>query len=226
MPSAKKANRSYFRQAYLSGEHGWATDAASPDAVAFLRRLKRIVPDGVMLDVGCGEGRHAIAAAKLGFKVTAIDYEALALRRARRFAQIKQARGIVFRKADVLRLPFRRARFDVVLDYGCLHHQPKADWPAYKAGILRILKADGFYILSVFSPMFALFRNSRRPWHVAQGAYRRCFTAADIKKLFGRDFQILDLRLESSGRGFWHTLMRRRSRPAIRKTAMQKGQRT
>jgi ubiquinone/menaquinone biosynthesis C-methylase UbiE len=166
------------------------------------------------LDLGCGEGRHAIAAAKLGFRVTAVDYEPLALRWARRFASQAGARGIVFRKADALSLPFSDAGFDIVLDCGCLHHQKKSDWPRYRAGLLRVLKPRGFYVLSVFSREFPLFHGSPRPWHIAQGAYRRSFTRGDILELFGRDFEIVELLKEKGDHpGFWHALARRRAEP-------------
>ena len=211
MLSAKRANRRYFHQAYRSGRHGWATQDPSPCAVDFLKRLKRLVPGGRLLDVGCGEGRHSIAAAQLGFKVTAIDYEPLALGRARRFAQTRQARGIAFRKADVLRLRLPDACFDVVLDYGCLHHQRKSDWPGYKASLVRVLKAGGYFVLSVFTRRFPLFRGRRR-WHIAQGAYRRWFARRDILGLFGSDFEVLELVEEKrERRGFWHALMVRRA---------------
>jgi ubiquinone/menaquinone biosynthesis C-methylase UbiE len=211
MLSTSKANRQYFRHAYRAGQHGWAATDPSPYAVTFLKRLARIVPGGRLLDIGCGEGRHAIAAAKLGLKVTAADYEPLALKRARRFARMTGIRGIAFREANVLDLPFSQARFDIVLDYGCLHHQRKSDWPAYMANILRVLKPTGFYVLSVFSPGFRLFCGSRRSWHIAYGAYRRYFTRGDIQHLFGGDFEILELIAEKGDDGgFWHALMRRR----------------
>jgi ubiquinone/menaquinone biosynthesis C-methylase UbiE len=214
MLSAKEANRRYFRQAYRSGRHGWEAEGPSSYAVAFLRRLKRLVPGARLLDVGCGEGRHAIAAARMGFKVMAIDYELLALQRARRHARAKRARNIGFRKADVFYLPFPASCFDIVLDYGCLHHQRKSDWPAYKANLLRVLGPRGFYVLSVFSREFPLFHGSRRPWHIAQGAYRRYFTRGDILELFGRDFEIVELLKEKGDHpGFWHALMRRRAEP-------------
>jgi len=207
-----KANRRYFRQAYRTGEHGWAVEEPSPYAVEFLTRLAHLVPGGRLLDVGCGEGRHAIAAARLGFRVTAIDYEPLALKRARRFARKHGAKGITFRKADVHHLPLPDRRFDIILDYGCLHHQRKSAWPAYKAGILRVLKPGGFYVLSVFSPSFYLFHASRRAWHIAQGAYRRYFRRRDIIDLFGRDFEIIHLTQETGRwQGHWHALMRSRA---------------
>ena len=79
MFNADEANQKYFREAYRIGEHGWAVHEPSPYAVRYLERLKGAIPGGTLLDVGCGEGRHAFAASRLGFSVTAIDYEPLAL---------------------------------------------------------------------------------------------------------------------------------------------------
>lgn len=211
MQSAQLANRLYFREAYRTGRHGWEAVEPSAHAVSFLKRVRRRVPKGAFLDVGCGEGRHCLAAWRLGFHVTGIDYEPLALARARRSARLAGAAAIGFRKANVFSLPFPHTSFDVVLDYGCLHHQKKSDWSAYKASILRVLKPRGFYILSVFSPAFRFFRHSGRPWHVACGAYRRCFTKQEIEVLFGRQFEFLAVIEErGEGRGFWHVLMRLR----------------
>jgi SAM-dependent methyltransferase len=216
--SAKKTNLQYFRNAYRTGRHGWGVEEPSPYAVRFLKRLRRTIPGARLLDIGCGEGRHAIAAARMGFKVMGVDYEPLALQRARRFATAKGAEGIVFRRADVLHLPASKTRFDVVLDYGCLHHQRKSDWPAYRASVLRVLSHDGYFVLSVFSPQFHLFRGRQKNWHIAQGSYRRCFTRDEILGLLGRDFDPLVIVEENGGRhGFWHALFRRRT-PGERST--------
>lgn len=211
MRSADEANRQYFRDAYRTGEHGWAGDQPSPYAVEFLKRVRHEAPSGRLLDLGCGQGRHAIIARTLGFRVVGVDYEPLALRNARRSARREGVKGIAFRQADILDLPFRARSFDIVLDYGCLHHQKKADWAAYRRSVLRVLKPRGYFLLSVFSPRFRFFAGSRRRWHIACGAYRRCFTLDDIRRLFGPDFEFLDQREErGGGRGFWHVLMRRR----------------
>ena len=209
MRSAQEANRRYFREAYRSGEHGWGVEEPDPCALRLLDRLAALVPGGSLLDLGCGEGRHAIAAAARGLRVTAVDYEPLALRRARRQARKAGARRVRFLQANVLALAFRPGTFDIVLDYGCLHHQRKADWPAYRRSVLRVLKPQGYFILSVFSPRFRLFRGARRPWHIAFGAYRRCFTRSEVAGLFRRDFTILALEEErGEGGGFWHALLR------------------
>jgi SAM-dependent methyltransferase len=212
--SSEKANRSYFREAYRTGKHGWAAEDPSPYAVKFLNQLKHLVPGGRLLDVGCGEGRHAIVASRMGFKVMGIDYERLALNRARRFAEARGAIEIVFRRANILCLPPSYSGFDIVLDYGCLHHQRKSDWRAYQSSILGVMAPQAFYVLSVFSPKFPLFHGSRRRWHIAHGAYRRSFTQRDIRGLFGCNFEVVEMIEENGGQhGFWHVLFRRRGSP-------------
>ena len=71
MRSAEAENRAYFREAYLNGEHGWGVTEPDPFVVKYLARLRELAPGGRLLDLGCGEGRHAIAGAGLGFRVTA-----------------------------------------------------------------------------------------------------------------------------------------------------------
>ena len=45
----------------------------TPEEVAFLRRHLNIKPGAKLLDVPCGEGRHALELAQQGFRVTGVD---------------------------------------------------------------------------------------------------------------------------------------------------------
>ncbi len=208
MRRAIEVNRRYFRQAYRTGIHGWETDDPSPYAVSFLRQLASEIPGAALLDLGCGEGRHACAAAKLGFRVTGVDAEPLAVAHAAVRARAAGCARIRFRRAAALKLPFVPAVFDIVLDYGCLHHQRKSDWRPYRDAVLRVLRPDGFYLLSAFTPAFRLFAGRTVPWHIADGAYRRCFTRADLHAFANDRFEFLDVR-EQVPPGFWHVLMKR-----------------
>ena len=48
--------------------------APYPELLTFYSAIKQ---KGKLLDLGCGQGRDAIALAKIGFEVTGIDYSIL-----------------------------------------------------------------------------------------------------------------------------------------------------
>jgi SAM-dependent methyltransferase len=74
----------------------------------------------LVLDAGCGFGRHALFAARYGAEVIAIDNSSEAV------ASCKQNLGEASRahivQADVANPPLRRGTFDLVFSYGVLHH--------------------------------------------------------------------------------------------------------
>jgi SAM-dependent methyltransferase len=209
--SAEEQNRRYFRGAYETGVHGWQSSEPSPHVAERLDLVAREAPGARLLDLGCGEGRHCVLAAKRALFVTGIDYEPLAIRRA--LENVRRAgyeENVRLLAGDILAPPFRPGAFDVLLDYGCLHHQKKADWPRYMAAVTTIVKPGGWFILTVFSTHFGTFGPQKRQWHLAHGAYRRFFTAEDITALFRGSFDLVRLDEERAGpRGFWHAFMRR-----------------
>lgn len=211
MRTANEENRRYFRQAYETGRHGWQASDPSPYVARNLATVGSNTAGRRLLDLGCGEGRHCLLAARTGFLPTGVDYEPMAVRRAEANArEAGLANRIQWAVADIFALPFAPGSFDVVLDYGCLHHQKKSGWPRYRAAILAALRPDGYFLLSTFSTAFRVYGPQERSWHLAHGAYRRFFTADDLHGLFGQDFEFLSLEEEREGaRGFWHALMRR-----------------
>jgi len=213
--SAEAQNRRYFQRAYETGVHGWESTEPSPYVARNLSAVAQAAAGRRLLDLGCGEGRHCVLAAQMGFRPVGLDYEPGATRRAQaRACELGLARSARFLVGDVLALPFRSGSFDVIADYGCLHHQRKADWPRYRAMLLRVLAAEGHFLLSVFSTAFRTYGLQKRPWHLAHGAYRRFFTAADLHALFGQDFAFVRLEEERDDvRGFWHALLRRKPEP-------------
>lgn len=101
--------KKYFEKAYETGEHGWPTTEPTPFVLRALRLIRRGAAPGRgrILDLGCGEGRHTLACAREGFDAVGLDYEPLAIRKARAFARRQKVRkGIRFRVGDAFRLPF------------------------------------------------------------------------------------------------------------------------
>lgn len=74
----------------------------------------------LVLDAGCGFGRHAFYAARYGAEVIALDNSADAVASARRNTLGLSRVHVV--QGDILRPPFRQDGFDLVYSYGVLHH--------------------------------------------------------------------------------------------------------
>jgi SAM-dependent methyltransferase len=81
---------------------------------AVVRRLG-LAPGARLLDLCCGQGRHAVPLARLGYRVTGLDLSRRLLARAARQAGAAgQPVGLV--EADMRRLPFADASFDAVVN--------------------------------------------------------------------------------------------------------------
>lgn len=113
-----------------------------------------LTPGAKVLDVGCGSGRHTCAAYGLT-NVTAVgaDIDAQEIREARRRLQLHEGLGAhgggrwCVTVADIRRLPFPDAHFDLVICSEVLEHL--ADESAAIAEIVRVLKPGCALVVSV-----------------------------------------------------------------------------
>ncbi|HLG22136.1 MAG TPA: class I SAM-dependent methyltransferase [Candidatus Manganitrophaceae bacterium] len=212
--SVYASQKKYFEKAYATGEHGWPVEGPSQPVVRFISRYKKEKPEGRVLDIGCGEGRHALLFARHGYQAVGLDYEPLALARAKRFARNGSApSSLQFILGDVFHLPFAPQFFDVVLDYGCLHHVRKRDTASYLQNVSPLLKPGGYFLISCFSTRFKHHPGEKRSrdWMVHNGHYDRFFRKENFKEVFGRDFVILRIEEErQSLYAFYHVLMRKK----------------
>ncbi|MGE0492793.1 MAG: methyltransferase domain-containing protein [Vulcanimicrobiota bacterium] len=78
--------------------------------------------DKLVLDAGCGKGRHLLASASFGARlVVGVDLGPAS--QVARQATSRQP-GIEVVRADLMRLPFRPGTFDYAFSVGVLHHLP------------------------------------------------------------------------------------------------------
>jgi SAM-dependent methyltransferase len=181
-----------------------------------IMQLRRQRPGGWALDLGCGEGRHAFFAAEQGYRVVGVDSEPLAIARARALAASHPATTgrVQFQVATLFALPFRPGTFDLVIDYGCLHHVRRSDTATYRRAVLSMLKPGGAFLLSCFSTKFKHHPGERRTrnWLVHRGHYDRFFRKRDFAAIFGRWCRIVAVEEEHEGlHGFYHVAMRKRA---------------
>jgi 2-polyprenyl-3-methyl-5-hydroxy-6-metoxy-1,4-benzoquinol methylase len=95
-----------------------------------------------VLDVACGQGRHAIAAARLGARVIAVDADEAALAAGRDAAR---AAGVTveFLRADLRRDPIPSGPFDLVLVFNYLDR-------TRMPGFLHVVAPGGHILCETF----------------------------------------------------------------------------
>jgi 2-polyprenyl-3-methyl-5-hydroxy-6-metoxy-1,4-benzoquinol methylase len=138
-----------YREAAASGGPPWDIGRPQP-------ALARVLDEGVkgpkVLDIGCGPGDLAIALARRGYAVTAVDISSVAIAQARAKAA---AEGVTvdFQVQDATRLSLPSARFDTVFDSGLLHslHRHSADDTDRYLALLPGLAAPGgdLFVLAI-----------------------------------------------------------------------------
>jgi SAM-dependent methyltransferase len=131
------SKQTLFRIFYRIGFTPW-------DGHPLAQRLRDLVegsndtsalPVGSALDLGCGTGDASIYLARHGWKVTAVDFVANALEKARAKARAAGV-AIDFVRADVTQLSHAGigADFPLIVDNGCLHNMSDDDRDAYVRG--------------------------------------------------------------------------------------------
>ena len=118
----------------------------------FLDIAQPLVPENflgqIVLDAGCGFGRHAFFAARYGAEVVALDSSADAIETTRRNTEKLSNVHVV--QGDIYRPPFRDGIFDLTYSFGVLHHLD-APRDAFKV-LTRTLKPGGRLSLFVYGP--------------------------------------------------------------------------
>jgi ubiquinone/menaquinone biosynthesis C-methylase UbiE len=141
--------------AKMSPVEKWIVNHASPllsqvALVPFLRHHLALPEPAVLLELGCGAGRTALAVHRLyrpaHFVVTDYDPSEVTLANAAfQKAYHEIPAGVVFETADAVRLPYPDACFDAVLAFFVLHHL-EDEMLKGLAEIDRVLKPDGQFV--------------------------------------------------------------------------------
>jgi len=141
----------------MSGKATSAMAHGSEPASAWVSRwLPLVRSGGRVLDLACGQGRHASLAASLGLQVTALDRDAVALQSLQRVAGIATLQADIEAGAWPFAEPGAITEFDAVIVTNYLHR------PLY-AQIAAALAPDGLLIYETFMLGNARFGRPSNP---------------------------------------------------------------
>lgn len=146
-----------------------------------------------VLDLGCGNGRFYENLKNTDY--TGIDVSERLIEIAR-----EKYKGVDFRVASALDIPFKDFEFDKVFSLAMLHHMPKKYHNIFVKETKRILRSNGLLILTVWNlkdrkEKLDVKKLSEKeiliPWHGAQDHYFYIFDLNELKELF-KEFKLIN----------------------------------
>ncbi len=165
----------------------------------------------VALDIGCGVGRHAIALAEMGYRVTGIDGSDSGIAFATAEAE-RHGIALDLRNASMLDLPLEDSSCDYVLSWNVIYHGDRTVVERCTAEIARVLKPGGLYQGTMLSKRNGNFRRGREVApdtyvidEVSDKAHPHFYCdARALVEIFG-DFELLTLSDQQHNKpGSWH----------------------
>lgn len=119
-------------------------------------------------DLGCGSGIHAVAAARLGAIVSAVDIDPQSIATTQKLAKNFGVENSISTTANsVFDLPFESKSFDIVYSWGVLHHTGDM-WSAITEASRLVSETKGSQLV------IALYRKTRlcRLWKLEKRLYK------------------------------------------------------
>jgi 2-polyprenyl-3-methyl-5-hydroxy-6-metoxy-1,4-benzoquinol methylase len=181
-----------FEWRYWRGRTPWDTNVTPPEVMEFLADAE----PGRALDLGCGTGTNAITLARHGWQVTGVDFAPRAIRAAQSKAS-QAGLEIDFRVGDVSDLSELCGPYDYALDIGCLQTLSGPAQEGYAAGVVRLVRPAGQYMLYAWLP---------RSWR----GKTRGLSPEQVSELFEPRFQVTRTEMgKDQGAGAaWYWLVR------------------
>jgi 2-polyprenyl-3-methyl-5-hydroxy-6-metoxy-1,4-benzoquinol methylase len=213
-----------------TAHHYWAAEWAQVDGTskwehpeAEVMAFAPTLPEGAaVLDLGAGVGRHALALARQGFEVSALDAAPEGIAEITRIAAA-EGLSVDARVGMMTALPYADASFDHVLSWNVIYHGDEEVLRATIAEIARVLKPGGTFLGTMLSARRLPVERAKAPgreisrntW-VFEGEGDKVHphyfcNARDLLELFSafEVFRLEDREHEKPGTWHWHLVLER-----------------
>lgn len=159
----------YFDETFVDIYRDFLTPERTEREVAGLREMVALPPDAEVLDLACGWGRHSIALARSGLRVTGLDLSKTLLARARRRATASGV-GVDFVRGDMREIAWTE-RFDLVISlYSSLGYFLSDDEDLrVLRGARAALRPGGAFVLETMHRDHVATHFAERDWWETDG---------------------------------------------------------
>ena len=156
----------FFRADYLNVYGHTFTDERAEKESSFVAGALDLKPGAQVLDLCCGQGRHAVQLAKRGFKVTGLDLNPDYVQLAQQ-AAITSNVSIETVAADMREIPFHN-KFDAIVNmyssFGYL--ESEAEDLKVLQSAAEALKSGGMLLLDMLNREWAIDNYIQNDWHI------------------------------------------------------------
>ncbi|MSQ14187.1 MAG: class I SAM-dependent methyltransferase [Dehalococcoidia bacterium] len=159
----------FFKKDYLdiyaNAPNRSFTEARAAGETAFVERALGLKPGAEVLDLCCGQGRHAVLLAKRGLRVTGLDLSPELLALARQAAASERVQLELVR-SDMREIPFPD-RFDAIINmftaFGYLESEDEDK--KVLAAVHKALKPGGRLLMDMLNREWVVSNYIQNDWH-------------------------------------------------------------
>jgi len=151
-----------------------------------------LVPKGVVLDLGVGEGRNALFFAKMDYKVEGVDVSPTAVDRCLQRAGAHNL-SVKAEVGDLREVSIEQGKYSLVIAAWVLNFFSKSEVEKIVDKMKRGLKKDGFVFVGAFSPYDPGYKRAKENleevedntfYSAKRGSFIHYFTRGEVDSLF------------------------------------------
>lgn len=177
-----------------------AVTAGRPAVPIVLRAIKLVrKSSGRALDLGAGAGSDAVALAKAGFRVEAVDIASESLKRLKKLSRKFEIKAF---KKDIYKFEIVPKSYDIIVAWNSLPFLPRRKAKEVLERIQRGLRPSGIAVISIFGPKDSWSGNRRMSFFTLQELRKTWLDMTFIKMIEEKKFGVTAV----GEKKFWHVI--------------------